>query len=297
VKVTISPGIITGVQVRLADSQPLHDPVLGHTFGGCPGVVFNAGDMTFASPLDLAGVAAWAARLRHEGNRVEFALPDDCDVRRYLVRMDLIAHLDQAGITVTGPACSVRRADRADVLLEVRNIRGPADAERFAVDAYQLALLHTSGSSAGAGAKMLGELLDNAITHAGSPVGVYAAAQVHQRGGDLEIAVADAGIGIRSHLARNPQFRNLTATEALRAALRPGVTGTPERRGNGLPDLLSTASGFGGQLLLRSDSGYAQVMAASSERKVTVAGLVPGTWAWVHVRLPRRQLSVVSLQQ
>jgi hypothetical protein len=211
--------------------------------------------------------------------------------------MDLIEHLDQAGVTVSGPAPAVRRADRTDVLLEVRRICGPADAERFAVDVYQLAQRHTSDSSAAAGAKMLGELLDNAITHAASPVGVYAAAQVHHRGGDLELAVADAGIGIRSHLARNPRFRNLTAAEALGAALRPGVTGTSERRGNGLPDLLSTASGFGGQLLLRSDDGYAQVMAASSDRKFAPAGQVPGTWAWVHVRLPHQQRCMVSLQQ
>jgi hypothetical protein len=75
------------------------------------------------------------------------------------------------------------------------------------------------------------------------------------------------------------------------------VTGTSERRGNGLPDLLSTASGFGGMLLLRSDDGYAQVKAASTDRLFTAAGHVPGTWAWVHVRLPRGQRRMVSLQQ
>lgn len=284
----ISPGIIAGVRIRLAGSQPLHSAALGQMLAGCPGVVFDAGDMSFASPLDLAGITAWAARLCHEGARVGFVLPDNGDVCRYLVRMDLIEHLGQAGVVVSGPAPVVRRADRTDVLLEVRRICGPADAERFTVDVYQLAQRHTSDSSAAAGAKMLGELLDNAITHAASPVGVYAAAQVHHRGGDLELAVADAGIGIRSHLARNPRFRSLTAAEALGAALRPGVTGTSERRGNGLPDLLSTASGFGGQLLLRSDDGFTQVMAASSDRKFAAAGKVPGTWAWVHVRLPHQ---------
>jgi len=293
----VRPGIIAGVRIRLAGSQPLHSPALGQMLAGHPGVVFDAGDMSFASPLDLAGITAWAARLRHEGTRVWFVLPDHSDVCRYLVRMDLIEHLDQAGATVRGPAPAVRRADRTDVLLELRRICGPADAERFAVDVYQLAQRHTSDNSAAAGAKMVGELLDNAITHAASPVGVYAAAQVHQRGGDLELAVADAGIGIRSHLARNPSFRNLSAAEALGAALRPGVTGTSERRGNGLPDLLGTASGFGGQLLLRSDDGYAQVLAASSDRKFAPAGQVPGTWAWVHVRLPLQQRRMVSLPQ
>jgi hypothetical protein len=260
-------------------------------------VVFDASEMSFASPLDLAGVAAWAVRLRHEGRPVEFVLPGDGDVRRYLVRMDLVAQLAQAGVAVTGSAPSVRRADRGDVLLELRRICGPADAERFAGDAYGLLELHTSGSSAVAAAKMLGELLDNAITHADSPVGVYAAAQVHQRVGDVELAVTDAGMGVRSHLARNPCFRDLTAPQALSAALRPGVTGTSERRGNGLPDLLSTASGFGGMLLLRSDDGYAQVKAASTDRQFSTAGHVPGTWAWVHVQLPRGQRRMVSLQQ
>lgn len=275
------------MRIHLAGRQPLHAPALSRQPPEPPGVIFDATSMTFASPLDLAGVAARAARLHHEGTPVEFALPDDGDVRRYLVRMDLVAHLGQVGVTVMGSVPSVRRADRADVLLEVRRICSPADVDRFCADAYELARRHTSGRSAAAGAKMLGELLDNAITHAGSPVGVYAAAQVHQRGGDLELAVADSGIGIRSHLARNPSFRNLSAPRALHAALQPGVTGTSEKRGNGLPDLLSTASGFGGQLLLRSDDGYAQVMAASPDRQFTTADHVPGTWAWVHVRLPR----------
>jgi hypothetical protein len=286
------------VHICLAGKQPLHAPALGQEPpSGNPQVVFDASDMTFASPLDLVGTAAWSARVRYDGALVKLTLPDDDDVRRYLVRMDLVDQVRRAGITVTGQVPSIRRADRADVLLEVRRICGPSDAENFCDAAYELARQHTSDRSAAAGAKMLGELLDNAVTHAGSPVGVYAAAQVHQRSGNLELAVADGGIGVRAHLARNPPFRNLTATQALRAALQPGVTGTSEKRGNGLPDLLSTACGFGGELLLRSDDGYAQVAAASPDRQFTVAAQVPGTWAWVHVRLPRSQSRMISLQQ
>lgn len=294
---TVGPGIIAGVRIRLAGSQPLHDPATGQAPHGNMRVILDASEMTFASPLDLAGIAALGSRLSHDGHPVTLTLPEDGDVRRYLVRMDLVAQLAQADVTVDGDVPCVRRADRADVLLEVRRICGPADAERFAGDAYELLGRHTSPSSAAAAAKMLGELLDNAITHADSPVGAFAAAQVHKRGGDVQLAVADAGIGIRSHLARNPCFRDLAAADALSAALRPGVTGTSERRGNGLPDLLRTASGFGGQLLLRSDTGYAQVNTASPDRRFSAAGHVRGTWAWVHVQLPREQRGMVSLHQ
>ena len=292
-----SPGIIGGMRIRLAGRQPLHSAVIGQASSGPTTVTFDASDMTFASPLDLAGISAWTARLRRESAAVSFVLPTDDDVRRYLVRMDLIAELAKADVAITGATPALRRADRADVLLEVRLIRNPADVERFSTDAYELVQLHTSDSSAAAAAKMLGELLDNAITHAGSLVGVYAAAQVHLHAGNVQLAVADGGIGVRSHLARNPCFRDLTAVQALSAALRPGVTGTSERRGNGLPDLLSIASGFGGQLLLRSDDGYAQVKAAVPDRQTTEACHVPGTWAWVHLCLPRGQRRMVSLQQ
>lgn len=64
-----------GVRIRLAGSQPLHAQELGQVPPGeHPKVVFDATDMTFASPLDLAGTAAWASRLNYDGTPVEFAL-------------------------------------------------------------------------------------------------------------------------------------------------------------------------------------------------------------------------------
>lgn len=293
----VRPAIIRDMRIRLAGSQPLHDPAIGTVPPGSTSVTIDATEMTFVSPLDLAGVAAWASGLRHDGHPVKFVIPADGDVSRYLVRMNLVDHLTDTGVTISAPAPSVRRADRADVLLEVRRIYDPETVDRFTEDAYELALLHTTSGSAAAAATIVAELLDNAITHANSPVGVYAAAQVHQRGRDVQLAVADAGMGIRSHLARNPGFRDLTAAQAIGAAIRPGVTGTSERRGNGLPDLLNIACGFGGQLLLRSDDGYAEITAAPASRQFLTAGQVTGTWAWVRVRLPREHRRMVSLHQ
>jgi hypothetical protein len=290
-------GIIASVHLRLAGRHPLHAPAIEQESHELPGVTFDASEMEFASPLDLAALTAWAARLHHEGTPVVLVLAAIGGVRRYLTRMDMVATLDQAGIKIIGTVPALRRGDCADVLLEVRQIQNPEEAARFAVDAWELARRHTTDRSAAAAAKMLGELLDNATTHASSPVGVYAAAQVHPRAGDMELAVADGGIGIPAHLARNPCFRHITAAEALEAALRPGVSGTSENRGNGLPDLLNIASNLGGELILRSGDGRARVVAASSHRQFAEADRVPGTWAWVHARLPREQRRMVSLKQ
>jgi hypothetical protein len=163
-----------------------------------------------------------------------------------------------------------------------------AEAEAFTKDAYDLLVRHIGKDCAIAAAKMLGELLDNAVTHAESGTGAFAAAQVYVQRGDLELAVADCGIGVRSHLSRNPDFRNLTAPQALKSALQPGVSGTSESRGNGLSDLLRSASDYGGTMLLRSDDGYGQVTTANLNHAAFItAEAVQGTWAWVRIGLPR----------
>jgi hypothetical protein len=48
------------------------------------------------------------ALLHYDGAAVEFTLPGDDDVRRYLVRMDLVAQLSEAGAAVTGQVRTAR---------------------------------------------------------------------------------------------------------------------------------------------------------------------------------------------
>jgi anti-sigma regulatory factor (Ser/Thr protein kinase) len=275
------------VRVLLASNQPFHARTIDIEAGHGAGHLFDATRLAFVSPLDLVALASWSSALRLDGSKVRVVLPGSADVCRYLIRMDLLSHMTRAGVELVGQHPVIRRSDRADVLLEVRRVADAGDAERFAADAYELLARHIQKTDAGAAAKMLGELLDNAITHAESNTGAFAAAQVHLRSRDLQLAVADCGIGVRSHLARNPKFRGLTAPEALEAALKAGVSGTPESRGNGLPDLLELTSDYGGQMLLRSDDGHALVTTTNTRRYVLAGTPVPGTWAWVRIGLPR----------
>lgn len=41
----------------------------------------------------------------------------------------------------------------------------------------------------------------------------------------VEVGIVDAGIGVRTGLAKNPKFRNFTNLEALQASLMPGISG------------------------------------------------------------------------
>jgi hypothetical protein len=140
----------------------------------------------------------------------------------------------------------------------------------------------------------IGELLDNACTHAASPIGAYVAAQTYtgttsgRRG--LELAVVDAGQGVLAHLRQNPQHRTVPdAATALRHAVQPGVTGTSDRRGYGFSDTLSAAGDAGiGRLVLRSGDGLGRITVGRRRERqyLTCPQEVQGTWAWLRIRVP-----------
>ncbi|WP_432969933.1 hypothetical protein [Dactylosporangium sp. CA-233914] len=107
----------------------------------------------------------------------------------------------------------------------------------------------------------------------------------------LEFAICDTGIGIFDHLRKNPGNLDVQDDEAaLRRALQRGVTGTDDKRGNGLADLFNV-TGTAGYLLLvlRSGRGLASVAARQHDRRpayATTADEIRGTWAWLRVRDP-----------
>src|SRR5690606_32717045 len=86
----------------------------------------------------------------------------------------------------------------------------------------------------------MGELTDNATTHAKvHPCFVY----FEQYGKDqrfLQFTIGDIGVGIPASLKTNPSYAQLTDNRALLMAFKPNVSGRSdeEKRGKGLTDVL-----------------------------------------------------------
>ncbi len=102
------------------------------------------------------------------------------------------------------------------------------------------------------------EIAQNVVEHAESPVGGFAIAQRSRSRREFEVAVADAGIGIAASLRRNPDYEAVESdSEALKAALMPGVTSNPgsDNRGVGLASIRDMLRDNGGTLLVRSGRG------------------------------------------
>lgn len=118
-----------------------------------------------------------------------------------------------------------------------------------------------------------GELCDNAASHSNSsPFFVAAQRYTGATSGPparLELAVADVGIGIPSHLRGNPEYAGIAEdSEAIKLAVRPGVTGTRDRRGYGFHDILTEAEGVGrGEVIVYSGRGAGVLPFGDEERR------------------------------
>jgi hypothetical protein len=256
-------------------------------------LVLDARKLTFVSPLDLSAMVALAHSAAARGIKTTLIAPEDPDVACYLERMNVVANLPP-GSSVSGVIPVQGRVDRTAFLVEVLPVSS-GTVKGLEDHVGQVVLGHLDAPAGRLAFGSIGELIDNAVSHGASELGAFAAAQAYtgrttgRRG--VEFAICDTGIGILEHLRRNPRYHDLrTDRAALVQAMRPGVTGTDDRRGNGLADLFNITESAGyTRLVLRSGRGLASVVARQHDRRrrdVEAADRISGTWAWLRVRYP-----------
>lgn len=279
------------MRIELAGRQPLlrrETPV--HRADRKGSLVIDTRRLLFASPLDLAAIAALTHAAAARNASVAVITPEARSVTSYLQRMDVFTHLP-TGSRIEGDLPSRPRGDRSATLTEVSPV-SQATVERLVHRMGQMTWAHLEPGVRGLAFQSVGELIENAVSHGESEIGAFASAQVYSgattgRPG-LEFAICDTGVGILAHLRRNPQYQRLPdAHRALECALRPGVTGTGDKRGYGLHDVFRIARHGRARLMLRSGDGIASVVVRQPDhgrpRYATVTDPITGTWAWLRV--------------
>ncbi|WP_155060003.1 hypothetical protein [Streptomyces blattellae] len=258
-----------------------------------PELMIDARHLEFASPLDLAAVAALTHTHAVSGAEVTLLLPESRSVTSYLQRMDLLKHLPEEA-RVVGTLPHEVRNDHSANLLEVTRLKESAVGEVNQRIGF-VATTHLGKRFGRQAFTGLGELIDNAVSHGASSLGAFITAQAYSGKTTgrrrLEVSVCDTGMGVLDHLRRNPQHSDVAdSVQALERALSPRVSGTGEDRGNGLPDVLSGAKETAiTSLILRSGNGA--VTASHYREHIFTAyqhttDRVTGTWAWLRVSFP-----------
>lgn len=257
---------------------------------------FDLRGLSFLTPFDLVGLAVLVGASR-PGLRLTITPPAEPNACAYLQRMNVFSVL-QSRIRIHPdlPAEGPREPNRA--LIELHRLEHPDDIDDLSREFWPRLRSRLPQEICANTFQILGELVDNAATHGRSPVGTYIAAQYYSGATSgmpegMWIGVADAGVGVRSHLARNPRYREPRSdAAAIQLAVRKWVTGTRDRRGWGLVQVLELAGEAApGMVVIRSGRGegrfYVGPTGTRTARYRRLAHRTPGTWVHVlagHVR-------------
>ena len=132
-----------------------------------------------------------------------------------------------------------------------------------------------------------GELGNNAVEHAESPIGAYGMVQFyHKQGGRRFVcAIADGGIGIKESLTRIPEHKRYARYDwtAIEYATQERISGTKDKhRGIGLYEIANDMLRPDRELLLHSGLGFLH-LEGEAKQPAHRTDLFPGTSALVYI--------------
>ncbi|WP_034270647.1 ATP-binding protein [Haloechinothrix halophila] len=282
------------MELVLIGDTPLASAAAIPTFETGPdALLIDAWHIGFVCPLDLAGMLAIAYWASAAAMPVTFRLPREPNAASYLQRMDVLRQMPRR-TRIVGRIPPEERANLRHRLLEASPLT-EANVNDLAERLGSLVTAYYPKSAGPAVARACNELLDNAVEHGASNVGAFITAQTYTGtttgSPRLELAVCDNGIGILSHLRQNPEHQHLTTDEqALKKAMKDGITGTSDKRGYGLSDLIGGGRKHGTiRLHLRTGAGEISVTATSRNQSAEVStrrDITRGVWAWLTHELP-----------
>jgi anti-sigma regulatory factor (Ser/Thr protein kinase)/anti-anti-sigma regulatory factor len=228
--------------------------------------------LTFIGPACLALMVA-AVRRGRETDMIfsgKITYPNSVAARTYLHRMDVFRVLfEKEPVEVED---EVERHE-AGGLKECEHFASAEGGRRVAKGLAKAIQekVETDAVTANSLDVCLIELTENVYFHAGTPNGGFAAAQTFKNSQEIEIAIVDLGVGVAKSLSANPEHAEDAADDisAIKAAIQPLVTATPERNsGYGLALTRLLLELNDGRLIVWSGEGKVQLGEKSYEKRV-----------------------------
>ncbi|MBW3578880.1 MAG: hypothetical protein KY462_14295 [Actinobacteria bacterium] len=237
--------------------------------------------LRFLHPLDVC-----AARLTIElaslaSGRVTVHVPSDTDVHTYGTRLDLYQDLPE-NVVLTRPPVRMTRRNHRQRLIELTSIHTAPRLQEFSDHVAQVAegITQTHRRLFRHG---LVEAADNVIEHAASPVGALVSAQRYR--GRLEIAVVDAGRGVRASLRSRRKYQGLTELEAITAVLEKGATRRVASGGGGISHLIELVERHrDASIELASGAVVGRISGSRTPTYRSPTAPIPGTWFTLTLR-------------
>jgi anti-sigma regulatory factor (Ser/Thr protein kinase) len=247
-------------------------------------IVVDLRSLAFIGPTCLGVLLAALKRaqaLGFNGERSTILPPKSRLTRTYLYRMDLFRLVagdlpEEFERHEPQGFRPCQQFDESNAVVVARELSG-AISERVAADELANAAIYVA----------LSELAENVGFHADTALGGFAVAQSWRARPEIELAIVDLGVGIRTSLAKIETYADIDDdVTAIKTALEPLVTSRPgTNRGFGLAFTRGLLRGNGGELMVRSGAGA--VYSGGSDLEAAFGTWFPGTIVALTVRTDR----------
>ena len=214
----------------------------------------------------------------------EIQLPQDHEVLMRLVELNVLELL--SGWTPGEPV--ERKAVRGSRPCQIFSPNGDPAYSARDLSLAMAEVCQTDAPARDATWYALNEIAQNVTDHADACAGAVGIAEVTSGGREVEVTIADFGVGVRASLERNPKYESLPDLEALKIAISLGGSARidPQRPvGLGLYFIQLMLRDNGGEFAVRSGRAGIVIGPASAES----AGLapMPGTLVTLRFRTDR----------
>ena len=187
--------------------------------------------------------------------------------KHYFVRMGLFKILNiPSDISMT-------EHEAAGRFIPITQIRTSNELTKFITE--MIPLLHLESEQAKTIGYIVSELGRNVIEHAQTDKGAIFCAQYYPKSNAIRIGITDSGVGIRQTI--NHSYSAPSDLEAIRLALRPGITGTTRKEGGteqnagaGLFFIKSIATVNRDYFVVYSGNGFYKLLKKSSASRVSL---------------------------
>lgn len=246
----------------------------------------DLGDVEFCTPAGITSLAAAieSASLQKKFLHGKIHLPRNQDVLRYLQRMNFF---DEIGIDA--PEDFDRRTP--DGFRPVTHIVDDSISPRIVREmaaAIQECHPNIDGGAMESLKTFMNELVENVFYHAASAIDCLICVQAYRRKSTVELAIADAGRGIRPCMLDSSKFGGQITDDfsAIELAIQQNVSALPDpRRGIGLWLATELVRRNEGTMTILSNDGGLKIDRLGAHRE---DGMIwPGTFIAVEFRLDR----------
>jgi len=242
--------------------------------------------LVFVDAFGLVGTACALLATAHAGVPVHVRLPHAAQRRAHLSGMGFTRFLSETGLSdVPDPTGPIER--RPDVVVPLTRIDDISSAERLSHLLWSQVRSHTDPLVLEALTEGLWELVANALEHSGSEAvlmgQVYRGGEPPDHDDRVQIAIGDAGRGIRSSFVESGTHRPESDAQAIHLALEYLVSSVSDPgRGQGLTTTVEQVTALQGRVVIRS--GEARVTRSGSRAATSL--VLPITGTIVGISLP-----------